>query len=352
MLLVALFSALIAAPSIASDRLLPSVAFIFTPVVWLVLHYLVGFSVGEGRRLVGVLALSCTAASILMYFQTGPFEYEFTIERLLTRHRGRNAYLLGSDAIYGPTIIAALVGTSILCAIYNFRVVKGVWKVIFGVTTSIQVILLIFTASRTAVASVVAAIVVFGMLSRTQQFKMPSLAAWTYGALLAAAVYWGFGLALEYSPDALYRYQVMLTGVMDESMRGRFVAWDDAMSVISTNPFGSGIDYFPLVYGLTPHNEILGLAVAGGVAAALCYMLILLFWFAIAIRDSRSRDSAVKSRAAFQMSMLVLVIGISMTENYSVSSLSLFYVVTWMVAGWVITGGRHTDSRRADGVAS
>jgi O-antigen ligase len=296
---------------------------------------------------VGVLVASCLAAVLIMLFQVAPGEFDFSILGALTRQRGEY-FLTRTEAYRGPNVIAPLIGVAMLGALFLFFRAKALAaRTAAACVVSACLFALILTASRTAVVAGLTCAIIGTIILRPKRFQLRTL--WTALltivalALVAAAA---FKLTIEYSPDAVYRYSILLTGDADFSLRTRFHLWDQALTASNDNLFGRGFTAFLNRYRYTPHNEYLAQLVAVGIPGLLVFCTVVAAWGYRVLGGLRSSDIQIRQVSSFSGSCLLFSLGIGMTENFSASSLSLFWFVFWLLAAQGIVGIRYGHAKQ------
>ena len=304
----------------------------------------IAFSVFQGleydRRLfevvVGGVAIVCTFLSSYMYFQVQPGVFDFSLEFFFGRPRYNGFYFRG-DEIVGPTVIAAVIATAFVSSLYFVTsgpiLVRGIALVLNIYLVFLQVL----SGSRTAiVGSLLAAVVFLHVAYRQRSGAAPKVLGWGGGqrivlfAFLALIGGLSINYALEYSPGALYRFGALFGGEIDSSLLTRFLLWRQALDFADENLLGSGPSYFLEKTGLTTHNEFLGILVATGIMGLVLYLLFFAILFVGLIRGGCSVKPAIR---AYFLSFLVVVLMVSMTENYSRSSVVIFNPLVWCVIG-------------------
>lgn len=338
--LILLYACIVAFPSFLYDdlkvaaRVAPTAA--LAGMAWSLLRCSRRYEFG----IVCVLVAACVCTVVLMWFQVAPGEFSFSLVHALTRERG-NYYLTGSEPHVGPTMIAPLIGIGMLGSLFAiFEAGSRAGRLLASVATAFFFFMLVLTGSRIAlVAGTISALCLITLIkARLGRFRLRSLLTLPFILVVVCVLaVLAFEMTLTYSPGAVERYSTLLTATPDLSLRGRFRLWEEALDAANTNILGNGFTAFPDRYGNTPHNEYLGHLVAGGILGLLALLAVIGAWAYRVLYAIRLCRGWARHVAAFSGSCLLFAVGIGTMENYSVSSLSLFWFIFWLLASHALT---------------
>jgi O-antigen ligase len=282
----------------------------------------------------GLTAVATGAAGIML-FQVAPGVFDVSLRRLVTLDRGLGFYFHG-DRPSGPNAVAFMaaagVGLSLTYLKYIAPLSPGAYALLMT-----NLAFLVAAGGRNAWVSAGGLLILFAFIGRTGAFSVRSLLGGSVVLLAAAVVVTVMLRALlgEHGYELQDRLVGLITPADDHNARIRLTYWARAVVMILARPSGWGFDAYYAEYERTPHNELLGQLIGGGLLGTVGFVAL------VAVVGARSvglllRPSGASWRQAAHyaaFSMLCITALASVTEHISRAGMATFYPLVWVCVG-------------------
>ena len=266
------------------------------PFLFLIISTKIKIDDQQINELMPLFVFAFTIISLLMFFQTGPYSFDFN--RIFTINRNEGYWLLSKDYIGAPAI-GGLSGLALILSLILSRLNKKFFFLAF-----INLTIIILASQRGAFVSAFFTIFYIYLFNNLKIKK-------SYIFLLIICSIISFIFAYYNITHFSHRIDQLIS-LSDDSMAGRFLHYKSYLIAISNNIFGHG--FTVKISGMTSHNEHIDILFRTGIFGFLMYLIFLLFWFLRAKKN------------IYLIGAFIYFFVIGLVENFSQSSGSLSYV--------------------------
>lgn len=285
------------------------------------------------KRIALIFVVS-TVIFAFMFFQYAPGKFDFSLQYILTVDRNAGFFFMSEDRI-GPTACAYMLTIPIIILLSNLIFYKSASKYNLLIIILLSPFIII-VGGRNAWVGIFCLLILYlyYMYRKSKKIKFFKIIVITLLIIIVTtSVYFLFEPIFS---DQFYnRLKAFTNPIQDQNLLVRFVYWADAIELVSRNYIGYGFNYFFINYGGTPHNEILGQMVGGGLLGTLFFVL----YMSIVFRDlfkkfiEQNKNKFVNHFNYMAFSIFIICFIAMLTDNITRSTNTTFYSIFCIFIG-------------------
>ena len=278
-----------------------------------------------------ILAIILVFIAGLMFFQTGPFRFDFSIHYILKVDRNKGFYFMTDLGRVGPTKLAYILATIFILVLSRIKYIsKHKIKVYSSIILLIPFILIV--AGRNSWIGLFLFILIYAY--RDYEAERNFQKYFIFFALIGIIIVGYLFLEPIISGNTYNRLSLLFEPFGDNSFLTRLYLWNTALDIIAINPIGVGYNYFVTLYMISPHNELLAQLMGAGWLGAFFFILFYFVVFLDIKKELKVNYSPIHNYINFvAFSLLVINIIAMMTDNITLSSETTTYPVLMVVIG-------------------